>query len=85
MGSDRAFEFTLSPGELLSSGYLKLLVTSEYIDLGWMQQELSPFDQRFEATGRLRTLQEPLNFMSTRWDALTVALTITGQTGGGNV
>ncbi|KAJ7905991.1 caspase domain-containing protein [Mycena leptocephala] len=47
MGSERAFDFTLLPGEESSCGFLKLFVTSEYIDLGWIQQELSPFDSRF--------------------------------------
>ncbi|KAJ7828881.1 caspase domain-containing protein [Mycena leptocephala] len=61
MGSERAFDFTLSPGELSSCGFLKLFVTSDYIDLGWIQQELSPFDPRFVGTGRLRMSHEPLD------------------------
>ncbi|KAF7364906.1 hypothetical protein MVEN_00361100 [Mycena venus] len=79
MGSDPSFEFTLSPGELSSCGYLKLFVTKDYVDLGWMEQELSPFDQHFEGTGRLRMSEEPLNFMSTIWDALTVTVTINSR------
>ena len=85
MGGERAFEYTLEDGQVSSSGFLKLFVTKDYIDLGWMQQELSPFDQRFEGTGRLRMLDEPLNLLSTRWDALTVKLTINAQSDGGNV
>ncbi|KAF7356226.1 ICE-like protease (Caspase) p20 domain protein [Mycena venus] len=77
MGSDLAFDFTLSPGERSSSGFLKLFATRNYVDLAWMQQELSPFDPRFEGTGRLRMSDEPLNFMSTKWGELTVPLTIT--------
>jgi hypothetical protein len=83
MGSERAFDFTLSPGELSSRGFLKLFVTSEYIDLRWIQQKLSPFDPRFVGTGRLRMSHEPLDLRTTRsdamWDALTVTLTITAQ------
>jgi hypothetical protein len=83
MGSERAFNFTLSPGELSSCGFLKLFVTTEYINLGWIQQDLSPFDPRFEGTGRLRISHEPLDLRTTRWDArwdaLMVTLTITTQ------
>jgi hypothetical protein len=57
-------------------------VTSEYIDLGWIQQESSPFDPRFVGTGRFRMSHEPLD-LRTRWDAIwdarTVTLTITAQ------
>jgi hypothetical protein len=79
MGSERAFDFTLLPGELSSCGFLKLFVTSEYIDFGWMQQELSPFDPRFVGTGRLRMSHEPLDLRTSWdaiWDARTVALKI---------
>jgi hypothetical protein len=69
MGSERAFDFTLSPGELSSCGFLKLFVTSDYIDLGWIQQELSPFDPRFLGTGQFRMSHEPLN-LRTRSDAI---------------
>ncbi|KAJ7914399.1 caspase domain-containing protein [Mycena leptocephala] len=69
MGSERAFDFTLSPGELSSCGFLKLFVASDCIDLGWILQELSPFDPRFVGTGRLRMLHEPLD-LRTRWDAI---------------
>ncbi|KAJ7923547.1 caspase domain-containing protein [Mycena leptocephala] len=69
MGSERAFDFTLSPSELSSCGFLKLFVTSEYIDLGWIQQDLSPLDPRFEGTGRLRRSHEPLD-LATKSDAV---------------
>jgi hypothetical protein len=81
MGSERAFDFTLSSGELSNCGFLKLFVTSDYIDIGWMQQELSPFDPRFVGTERLRISHELLDLRTTRWDARwdarTVALKIT--------
>ncbi|KAJ7906015.1 caspase domain-containing protein [Mycena leptocephala] len=76
MGSECAFEFTLSPGELSSCGFLKLFVTSEYIDLRWIQQKLSPFDPRFVGTGRLRMLHEPLDLRTTRSDAMWDVLTV---------
>ncbi|KAJ7905987.1 caspase domain-containing protein [Mycena leptocephala] len=76
MGGERAFDFTLSPGEPSSCGFLKLFVTSEYIDLGWIQQVLSPFDPRFVGTRRFRTSHEPLD-LRTRWDAIWDARTVT--------
>jgi hypothetical protein len=81
MGGERAFDFTLSPGELSSCGFLKLFVTSDCIDLGWIQQELSPFGPGFEGTGRLRMLHEPLDLKTTSdaMYALTVTLTIAAQ------
>ncbi|KAF8211813.1 hypothetical protein K438DRAFT_1929038 [Mycena galopus ATCC 62051] len=79
MGSDRAFEFALSPGEVSSSGFFRLFVTDVYIDLGWIQQEMSLFEQGFEAAGRFRPLTESLDLMSMRWDAVTVELTITAS------
>jgi hypothetical protein len=82
MGGERAFDFTLSPGELSSCGYLRLFLTSAYIDLGWIQQELSPFDPEYESTGRLRMLHEPLDLTvrsDAMWAALTVTLTIAAQ------
>ncbi|KAJ7919367.1 caspase domain-containing protein [Mycena leptocephala] len=82
MGSERAFDFTLSPGELSSCGFLKLFVTSDYIDLGWIQQELSPFDPRFVGTGRLRMSHEPLDLRTRSdaiWDVQMVTLKIAAQ------
>ncbi|KAJ6455373.1 caspase domain-containing protein [Mycena sanguinolenta] len=77
MGSDNAFAFELPPGRLSSSGYLKLLVTNEYIDLNWMRQDLSPSDPQFQGSGRVRPLHEQLDTLSTSWDAVTVELSIT--------
>ncbi|KAJ6455380.1 caspase domain-containing protein [Mycena sanguinolenta] len=75
MGSDSAFHFEPSPGELSSSGFFKLFVTDEYIDLGWIKQGISPF----EGPGRLRLAHESLDLVSTRWNALTVTLSITAR------
>ena len=85
IGSDRAFEFALSPGEVSSSGFLKLFVTDENIELGRIQQIVSPLDEQFEGTAaRLRPLHESLDFGSVRWDVLTVALNITEESDNGN-
>ena len=79
MGSDRAFEFTLPPGELSSSGFFKVFVTDKHIDLEWIRQEATSF----EGTGRLRLSHESLGLVSTRWDGLTVALSIIAPEEGG--
>ncbi|KAJ6455382.1 caspase domain-containing protein [Mycena sanguinolenta] len=80
MGSDRAFQFELSPSKLSSSGFFKLFMTDEYIDLGWIKQDMAPF----QGTGRLRLSHESLDSVTMRWDALTVALTITAPANNGS-
>ncbi|KAJ7509662.1 caspase domain-containing protein [Mycena galericulata] len=76
MGSERAFEFSLPPGELASSsGFLKVFVATEYLDIDWIQQ-ISPFDEKFEGTGRLDWKREPMVHVP-KWDALNVVLTMT--------
>ncbi|KAF7355999.1 Metacaspase-7 [Mycena venus] len=39
MGSEQAFDFALSPGDVSRSGFLKLFVATEYINLGWIEQQ----------------------------------------------
>ncbi|KAJ6455363.1 caspase domain-containing protein [Mycena sanguinolenta] len=80
MGSDRAFRFELSPSKLSSSGFFKLFMTDEYIDLGWIKQDMAPL----QGTGRLRLSHESLDSVTMRWDALTVALTITAPANNGS-
>ncbi|KAJ7923528.1 hypothetical protein B0H13DRAFT_2655156 [Mycena leptocephala] len=75
MGGERAFEFTLSAGQEESSGFLKLFVAREFIDLKWIKQGMSPFHPQFVGTGRLEMKHERLNYLT--WDALTVTLTMT--------
>ncbi|KAJ7656494.1 hypothetical protein DFH06DRAFT_472356 [Mycena polygramma] len=78
MGRARPFEFALPPGKASRSWLLKLFVANDYIDLGWIQQDLSPFDELFKGTRRLRELYESLDLdrVPFRWDALTVTLTM---------
>jgi hypothetical protein len=76
MGSEPAFEFTLSRGEESSSGLLKVFVTSVYVDLGWIQQKVSPFDPAF--AGSKRPLRVP-DALGPTWDALTVVLRMTAR------
>ncbi|KAJ7648730.1 hypothetical protein DFH06DRAFT_1209452 [Mycena polygramma] len=80
MGDERAFEFELEPGQQESSGFLKLFVTRHRLDLGWMRQEMSPFNPRFqeglEAAGRAKFEKSTTPM---QWDALTVILTMTAN------
>ncbi|KAJ7905984.1 caspase domain-containing protein [Mycena leptocephala] len=38
MGGERAFQFTPTEGQEESSGFLKLFVAREFVDLGWIEQ-----------------------------------------------
>ncbi|KAJ6464713.1 hypothetical protein DFH09DRAFT_1113008 [Mycena vulgaris] len=61
MGNERAFEFALPSHSEQSSGFLKMFVSTQHLDLEWIQQRISPFDPTFEGTGRL----EPIIFFRT--------------------
>ncbi|KAJ7625706.1 caspase domain-containing protein [Roridomyces roridus] len=69
MGSEYAFEFALPPGESISSGFLKLFVATQYLDIGWIEQKMSPFDLRYQGTQRTdNSHSEPL-VNAQKWDA----------------
>ncbi|KAJ6582092.1 hypothetical protein B0H19DRAFT_523922 [Mycena capillaripes] len=76
MGGEKALEFVLPTGQRKSSGFLKLFVTHDFVDLAWIEQITSPFDANF--TGRLKIVREKLDRERT-WDALTVTLTMTSN------
>ncbi|KAJ7289261.1 caspase domain-containing protein [Mycena rebaudengoi] len=78
MGGDRAFQFRLPKNATSSSGFLKLFVSTEHLDLGWIKQEKTPFDPTFEGTGRLSMHLEPF-VDKPKWDALRVVLTMTAN------
>ncbi|KAJ7242297.1 hypothetical protein C8J57DRAFT_1726371 [Mycena rebaudengoi] len=78
MGGEPPFEFGLLPGKTSSSGFLKLFVSTHYLDLDWIEQETSPFDQAFTGTGRLTGKCVKLQKMP-KWDALKVKLTMTSK------
>ncbi|KAJ7717107.1 caspase domain-containing protein [Mycena maculata] len=78
MGSERAFEFMLPPDQPHSSGFLKLFVATQHLDISWIKQNVSPFDPNFQGTPRIQAGQEPLVAIP-EWDALTVVLTMTKQ------
>ncbi|KAJ7918596.1 hypothetical protein B0H13DRAFT_2434997 [Mycena leptocephala] len=58
MGGEHAFEFTLPEGQEESSGFLKLFVAREYVDLERIEQRMSPFHPEFvgptESSPKLR-------------------------------
>ncbi|KAJ7730023.1 hypothetical protein DFH07DRAFT_849488 [Mycena maculata] len=78
MGSERAIEFRLPPDQPYSSGFLKLFVATQHLDISWIKQDVSPFDPNFKGTPRIQAGQEPLVAIP-EWDALTVVLTMTKQ------
>ncbi|KAJ7884026.1 hypothetical protein B0H13DRAFT_1721125 [Mycena leptocephala] len=79
MGSESAFQFpeTLPPGVSSSSAFLKMFVSTQHLDLGWIQQE-TPFDPQYEGTWRLGGAREAFAALP-RWDALKVILTLTAE------
>ncbi|KAK7012789.1 Metacaspase-7 [Favolaschia claudopus] len=78
MGGERAFEFTMEDGQVTSSGFIKLFVTREFVDLSGIKQTTKPFNANFEGTGRLNAGRERFNSLAT-WGALTVRVTITAD------
>ncbi|KAJ7926295.1 hypothetical protein B0H13DRAFT_2313620 [Mycena leptocephala] len=55
------------------------LVSTQKLDLGWIQQKISPFDPRFEGTDPFKMRREaPADLANLpRWDTLRVVLTMT--------
>jgi hypothetical protein len=76
MGGEDPFEFTLPPKTASSSGFLKLFVSTHYLELDWIRQETSPFDPTFARTGRLLGKYEKLE-QAPYWGALKVKLIMT--------
>ncbi|KAJ6550824.1 caspase domain-containing protein [Mycena vulgaris] len=76
MGAESAFTFALLEDEDSSSGFLKLYVSTHFIDLSWIQQKKSPFDPEFKGTGRLEGIREVFEDTEA-WDAIRVLLTMT--------
>ncbi|KAJ7190179.1 hypothetical protein GGX14DRAFT_606401 [Mycena pura] len=76
MGSQPAFQFSLSAGEAESSGFLKLFIATHYLELAWIQQAVSPLDHRFEGTERGGGIGRYPDTGESRWDALNIQLMI---------
>ncbi|KAJ7906975.1 hypothetical protein B0H13DRAFT_2273908 [Mycena leptocephala] len=77
LGGEGAFFFTLPSGKRTSHEFLKMFVSTKYLDLGWIEQTVSPFDPEFEGIGRFQMSREPQNH--DEWNALRVSLTITAD------
>jgi hypothetical protein len=75
MVGEKAFQFVLPAGVSSSSGFVKLLVSTQYLDLDWIQQT-SPFHAVFEGMDRVEMTPESLRDVL-RWDAFNVLLTMT--------
>jgi hypothetical protein len=74
MAGEEAFRFNLQPGESLSSGFLKLFMSTKPVDV--KQIELKPpFDPRFKWVGHLGKILE-------RTEALSVSQTKSENMGG---
>ncbi|KAF7354161.1 Protein TIC 214 [Mycena venus] len=74
MGGENAFTFKLPEGETSSSGFLKLFVSTKFLDLRWLRQT-TPFDLQFDVTARLDGDRETFEELVT-WHALTVIITM---------
>ncbi|KAJ7148506.1 caspase domain-containing protein [Mycena crocata] len=75
IGGENPFAFGLDHNQNVSSGFLKLFVSTEYLDLPRIEQKLSPLNPDFQGVGRLKgmtvnELQKPM------WNAVTIFLTM---------
>jgi hypothetical protein len=78
MGREPALEFSLEKDETMSSGFLKLFVTTQHVNLQWIRQT-SIFDAHFQGPGAQRSLwnHKELERDLYRWDTLRVIVTMT--------
>ncbi|KAJ7912955.1 hypothetical protein B0H13DRAFT_1874395 [Mycena leptocephala] len=77
MGSEEPFLFKLPPNTTSSTGFLKLFVSTEHLDLKWIVQTASPWTPEFQLmmAGRLDGFQGTPKRTSD-WAALQVVLTM---------
>src|ERR1700692_415186 len=68
-GGGDPFEFTLHKGQLTDTGFLKLFVSTKYVDMGWLCQQ-SPFNP-LARRKMMRKVQ-----VTDCWDALFSAVTV---------
>ncbi|KAJ7484542.1 hypothetical protein FB451DRAFT_1232827 [Mycena latifolia] len=80
MGGEPAFEFALPKGVSSSSAFLKLFVSTHYLDLDWIQQRMSPLNPDFQGWGRLAIIRDRETFPpGPQWDTFNVSLTMTSE------
>jgi len=80
MGTEQAFTFSLPEGGTSARGFLKLFVSTEYLDLKWIEQTESPLNKSFAADkgrdvlGLEGSREPPLRF--TDWASHLVVYTM---------
>ncbi|KAJ6622143.1 caspase domain-containing protein [Mycena sp. CBHHK59/15] len=70
-----AFEFFLPEGKSMDTGFLKVFVSTEYLDMEWITQK-SPFSPDYEPHGRLGGGRETVE-KGQVWDAFHSVVTMT--------
>ncbi|KAJ7832223.1 caspase domain-containing protein [Mycena olivaceomarginata] len=78
IGSQPGFEFNLGEKQNASSGFLKLFVSTRYVDLDSIVQETSPLTQEFRGWGRLEGRRVP-DAEELKWNAVVVRLTMSRE------
>ena len=73
-GGGYAFEFVVPPGKQSDTGFLKLFVSTTYVDVQWMTQ-LSPIDSMFSRRSARREMFGGI------WDAWIAAVTVDEESG----
>jgi hypothetical protein len=68
-GGGDSIEFTLSPGEVSDTGFLKLFVSTSYVDMDWISQG-SPFDVFSRRRGQRKAQGGGV------WDAWVAGVTV---------
>ncbi|KAJ7083790.1 hypothetical protein C8R44DRAFT_753352 [Mycena epipterygia] len=83
MGGEYPYSFAFPPKDKSnskdrsSSGFLKLFVSTEYLDFNWIEQTTSPFDPKFQALGRLDGFRvKHVGIKNSKWNAIEVVLTM---------
>ncbi|KAJ7146545.1 caspase domain-containing protein [Mycena epipterygia] len=74
MGGEGAFWFTLPPGSTKSTCFIKLFVSTRYLDLAWIEQKKSPWEKNFDSEGVSRIYDHRDTFRKPDWGALEVVM-----------
>ncbi|KAJ7767940.1 caspase domain-containing protein [Mycena maculata] len=75
MGSEYPFKFVPGPHGDTSSVFLKLFVSTEYLDLTSIEQKISPLKPEFKGVGRA-DIERDYSAHKSEWNAVTVLITI---------
>ncbi|KAJ7779450.1 caspase domain-containing protein [Mycena maculata] len=72
MGEEPPFGFWLPEGKSTSSGFVKIFLSTEHLDLTWAEQNISPVDCDFDTEGRLYAARR--EFFINDWADLTLVV-----------